>query len=843
MESQERTEGKGQGHTKRRQAALALVLALLAMVTIAATAHAYVARRTETTLVDFDSGIFSYTGLLDLPDEHIDSVQLMPVGLGGDWHTSVMTLPLRLANLATVVSGNRIYVVGGTDRKLNFRPEVYSYDVGLDGALSMPQTRSELPEARAAAGVTVYDGPTPVIYVVGGFGPGWAAKDTVFRAPINPSSGDVGPWVEDDRPVPTRLQSAPAVVHDGSLYVIGGWGWDGDSYNELDTVYRAPIGTSGALGDFVETSPLPEPLYDGVAIVYEGGITDTLYLIGGRNDITSTSKVFFADFKSSGELTHWTLSEGTLPVHLYGHDGVYLRGQIILTGGVVNSMSLSDGISSTVKAALVDPDNVTFRLYDWCEDAPPDCTIGAWQTGALLPEVRALHGAVAVDDYVYVLGGQDGDAKVRDTIFYGSVEGAGAVYAPEGTYLSDEIDLGQQAKLLQLEWDTTITRPDEMGLTMQYRYSLNGFDWVDGPEPVQSVDGDENYIDIIGQPEDVVYFQYQAYLSTTVPTASPRLNSVQLYYQVPDPDLAVIKDTGDVISAELGTELAYTIRYTNTGGWTAEDAMLTEVLPDNTTFEGPAEWQQDGMSNQYTYQLGDVPRDGQGTASFRVRVNDEVPPDTYYITNTVQIDFPPMLDARDNTIEDPFTDDNEYLFSNPLSIERAVDLVITDLVWEPTTTITGMWPQFFVTVTNIGTADAHPLAADGLGFWVELYIKPSPSEPPQAPWDHDRGFALDEDGTIVWRQEYVDEVNQLPAGTPIQVSFPALDQEPSPDFPAAGTYDIYAQVDVAIGASDPYWGRYAEGNEENNVAQATMVVVDFDPKYYLYLPVILRSAP
>ena len=82
---------------------------------------------------------------------------------------------------------------------------------------------------------------------------------------------------------------------------------------------------------------------------------------------------------------------------------------------------------------------------------------------------------------------------------------------------------------------------------------------------------------------------------------------MQLYYDVPDPDLAVTKDTGYVISVTLGSNLVYNIHYANNGGWVAEDTVLTEILPENTTFAGTPGWEQVGTSNVYTYQVGDVP--------------------------------------------------------------------------------------------------------------------------------------------------------------------------------------------------------------------------------------------
>ena len=92
---------------------LSLVFALLGVSILFVTAHAYVVKRIETTLDDFYTGTFFYTGLLDIPTEGIDSVQLLPIGLTGDWQTSVHQLPQGLADLAAVRSEEWIYTIGG----------------------------------------------------------------------------------------------------------------------------------------------------------------------------------------------------------------------------------------------------------------------------------------------------------------------------------------------------------------------------------------------------------------------------------------------------------------------------------------------------------------------------------------------------------------------------------------------------------------------------------------------------------------------------------------------------------------------------------------------------------
>jgi hypothetical protein len=154
-----------------------------------------------------------------------------------------------------------------------------------------------------------------------------------------------------------------------------------------------------------------------------------------------------------------------------------------------------------------------------------------------------------------------------------------------------------------------------------------------------------------------------------------------------------------------------------------------------------------------------------------------------------------------------------------------------------------MWPTFCLTVTNIGNADLEAPPEGEVGFWLELYIKPSPSEPPQWPSDHDWGYCLD--GCTITRTQYVRDFNQplLVGEEAGGLCFePQVPEDPSAlDFPVAGTYDVYAQVDVAFEGDSVYWGRYSEGNEDNNVVQDSMVLIDAD--YQVYLPLVLKSAP
>lgn len=975
------------GATRARRLVLALVLGLLGVLLMIMTANAYVAKKTQDSLLDFDRGRFFYTGLLDIPPD-IHSVQLLPVGLTGEWGYG-QPLPLPLADMGAAANDGVIYVVGGTTPEggqNKVHGGVYtSIMTGVKGALSPWFTEPALPAPRTGAAVAVYrrEGGPSTIYVVGGLGTGhWPPTDTIYRAQIDNTTGHIlGDWTEDTTKVPEPLFYAAAVVYGDYLYVIGGT----NGAESFDTVYYASINPAdGSLGSFSTTSPLLGPrstgLFDGYAIVYTGEVTDTLYYVGGMSiDPTpppgeesrfATEEVYFADFLSGGALTAWTRSEGALPRPLYAHSGVLIRqGEILSTGGIQDPLDPFESFTSTVQAALVDPNNPSFRLFNWCDTVPhPEtCTIGAWLTGRLMPDVRALHGAVTGRGYVYVLGGQDGDQHIVDTVLFGTVNGAGAAYAPEGRYLSEVIDLEQPATLRQLMWHTTINHPGEMGLTMRYRTKVGGEVWSGWSVP-QTGAALTNVIVPEVLPTNIRYVQYEVNFTTAITYESPLLNWVEIYYEVGDPDVAVTKTT-ELTTAQLSSPLTYTIRFTNTGDWVAENVVLTETLPEHTVYDGDSTWQQIDDTRVYTYLVDDLPRGASGSIAFPVRVKDrdQVPPNVYTITNRVDIDYPPMIDALGFAISDPITIDNSAVLETPLAftaltvtkdaipasgsivtpgssitytlgyenigrisvseailtdtfdhresytitamsrepdvggniwhlgtltpanegqitivVELAnrlpnhwlltnlaalsnpagdpyqalvthtvmnghfsgsefvpdpiVDLAITDVHWVPAEPGAGQWPTFFATIVNSGTVHAED------PFWVELYIKPSPSDPPERPNDHDRGYCLGDCTVPPYRRRYVEQVvDGLAVDGTTVVRFENLNEDPSPDFPGVGAYDIYVQVDVSFSdpAYHPYWGFYAEDYETNNIWEGSLLI----EQSRTYLPIISRGEP
>ncbi len=931
-----------------RGMALALVFGAVTLLATTLTAQAFVAKMRETTLDDFASGEFHRTGLLDIPPD-IDSVQLLPVGLTGQWGPD-RSLPIALVDLFGAAVGGHLVVMGGQDASFQYHDEVYVSAIGEQGALG-PWTEQAhaLPQPMAAAAAVAYpkDEDETYLYVLGGIATS-NSFNSVFYTTFDHGTGTIGPWVTSAYTLPLPAHYLAAAALNGYLYVVGGYSVDPPFANALYEVFYAPIQADGSLGPWQDAPLLPQPLASHLVVAFDGEGVRTLYVVGGSNlEGTDSYRVYFTDAGPDGSLSSWTLSEGNLPATIYGHSGALVNDQIIVTGGV----DASDTPSNTVKAALVDPGNPTFRLYDWCLGVPPPaCTIGAWQAGPLLPQRRAFHLTVEDGGYVYTIGGVDTNGNPTNTVYRGTVNGEGALYSPSGYYLSSIFDFQIPSILHRVEWDASIAYPTEMTLDLSYRYKTQAGNWTAWSDRIASTDG-LNTLAFNPPIADVRLFQYRLDLTTEMTDSSPLFNQIDIYYEVPDPEVSVRKDTGAVVTVPLGYDLDYTIYYTNNGGWVAEDVVLTETLPANTTYIGPGGWQQVGSSDVYTYLVGNLGRGATGHVAFQVHIAESVPPGTSRITDVVDIGFPPMVDAFGQVVGDPVPANNHYEFSNVLSLYAvtvskeadppagrvvdpgsvitytihyeniglldAVQAVVTDTYdpqgdytilsinpppsqgnntwnlgvvapgqggeieivvqlndplpgnwpitnragfhsssgpssytplvthwtssapaadlaarnvrWVPAEPVAGSPVDFYARVANLGRTDADQ-------FWLELYIRPGPADPPDGPADHDQGYCLN--GCAITRPDYVLWIDNLPAGTESEFHFVDSGARDLL-FPGDGPYLVCVQVDVAFAGDNPYWGHYPEEQENNNIVCQEISI----GTPTVYLPLVTKNAP
>ncbi|MEM7031208.1 MAG: hypothetical protein AAF629_16720, partial [Chloroflexota bacterium] len=147
------------------------------------------------------------------------------------------------------------------------------------------------------------------------------------------------------------------------------------------------------------------------------------------------------------------------------------------------------------------------------------------------------------------------------------------------------------------------------------------------------------------------------------------------------PWLESLKDTAarsQALFAEPGDIISYTIGYGNAGSGTANGVVITETLPDNVTFLGPAYWSHVG-GNVYTYSVGSLLATQGGLLDLRVRIDSPFPTNTPGITNTVTID-------GDHGLECDESDNVSAEFTAVDSSVSPTDLYLPLIMMSPTPT-------------------------------------------------------------------------------------------------------------------------------------------------------------
>ncbi|GAG04607.1 unnamed protein product, partial [marine sediment metagenome] len=119
------------------------------------------------------------------------------------------------------------------------------------------------------------------LFVIGGTEGDWLydlygnpdtnVSGSVYSAAIN-ADGNLGDWIEQPS-LPTRLTFHSAVASDSNIYVAGGF----DGTGVTNSVYFAPVGEDGSIGEWESLDVLPQSLHASASLINE----DYLYVLGG----------------------------------------------------------------------------------------------------------------------------------------------------------------------------------------------------------------------------------------------------------------------------------------------------------------------------------------------------------------------------------------------------------------------------------------------------------------------------------------------------------------------------------------------------------------------------------
>jgi len=320
--------------------------------------------------------------------------------IGGCVSSCGDTLPSTIWRNAAAVYDGYIYSVAGcapiAAGACSSGPtnNVYSAHINADGTLGSwsSATNTNL-TTRWNAGAVVYNG---YLYAIGGCESynsitkacNQASADTVQYAAINPTTGALSSWNTASTTF-AQQDTIEATVSNGYLYATGG---------TSNTMLYAPIYADGDTGPWNSTTTFATARNGAYFTSFNG----YLYITNGCTNAAAncasgfTNDAQYTKIDPPGGLGSSFAGAGTLPTGLYGQAAAATSGYLYLIGGD----SSTDTPSTAIQFAKLSPDG----------------TLGAWATmsggsGPTITGARFGAAAVAVDNFIYVSGGNTGSAN------------------------------------------------------------------------------------------------------------------------------------------------------------------------------------------------------------------------------------------------------------------------------------------------------------------------------------------------------------------------------------------------------------------------------------------------
>jgi predicted lipoprotein with Yx(FWY)xxD motif len=344
-----------------------------------------------TSSQHFASGTFTYGGseqqLLD--GSSVTTDWRMAPALSDFGFSHVIASYPKAIGLASLFTNNDyVYVVGGTDGT-SYTSTVLYAKINGDGSFSSWVSGTPYPSLVGATPGFVYNNRA---YVVGGYD-GVNYTSTVRYANIN-GDGSLGAWATTT-PYPNKNAYMPTLVFGNYAYVVGGY----DGVNYTSTVRYAPIYSSGTIGTWATTTPLPSSAAFTSGFIQDGNA----YVFGGYNGSAYTSTISYVSINSStGLLGSWVMAPAyphplSLATVFNFNDRAYVLGGFMGTSG-----------TSTIRYAQIGADG----------------SLDAWVSAGNYPlgDTFNTPPALVYNGRAYVIGGNVG-GSYTSTISYTNLDG------------------------------------------------------------------------------------------------------------------------------------------------------------------------------------------------------------------------------------------------------------------------------------------------------------------------------------------------------------------------------------------------------------------------------------
>lgn len=289
-----------------------------------------------------------------------------------EWTTEENALPATRVEQGTATYNDYVYLVGGSGGVGVRTSTVYAH-IEDDGSIGEWQESDyDLPQESYRLKAEAHNG---YLYAIGGRnGP---ALNTIYRAELDPDTGEPGEWSAEANTLPAVRYYHSTFIFENYLYVVGG----DNNGGAVNTVYSAPI-VDGTIGAWTQADDdLPENISLSTVEVHG----DYAYLMGGHNGSASDS-VYYAVVVAGGGIGNWVLMDDALPQGVQGASSVVIGDEIFVIGGYNGTSRLNTVYSATI--------------------SEPGETADGWSLAeATLPTAMDQGGAIMHEEETYTFGG------------------------------------------------------------------------------------------------------------------------------------------------------------------------------------------------------------------------------------------------------------------------------------------------------------------------------------------------------------------------------------------------------------------------------------------------------
>ena len=277
---------------------------------------------------------------------------------------------------STLVTKNRVYILGGWNASGDSTNTIYTAPIAGDGTIGAWTTSGTLPVVISGTSCVVTKNR---VYLFGGYTT--TTVSSVYTAPIN-ADGTLGSWTSGPS-LPAARRYTSAVYTKNRVYVIGG----APDTNPSAAVYTATVDSDGVIGSWTTGTSLPSALSSAGLLTTKNWV----HIIGGNDGDSGGAVVYRAPINSDGTLGAWVTGT-SLPTGLSSSSLVATRSRVYVLGGYTRTPTVATVFTAPINA---------------------DGTLGAWVTGTSLPRQVGTAGVVCTSTGIYVMGGRDGTNIVK----------------------------------------------------------------------------------------------------------------------------------------------------------------------------------------------------------------------------------------------------------------------------------------------------------------------------------------------------------------------------------------------------------------------------------------------